>query len=91
MIKPINGHLLIEPVKHETFMASEKGTYEEIGKVIELPATGCGSSTSAYGHISVGDSVYFDSWLAAKYPTGNGNDFFWLVPYKDIRAIDHGD
>ena len=80
MIQPINEHLLIEPLKHESFVASEKSTYEEIGIVTSNPPPVTG--------IQKGDKVYFDSWLAAKYPTGKGNEFFWLVPWKDVRAIE---
>jgi hypothetical protein len=33
-----------------------------------------------------GDEVFFDSWLSSKYPTGKGDEYFYLVPFKDIRA-----
>ncbi len=77
MIKPINNHLLIEPVKHETFIASSKDLYEEIGIVID-------GGTS---ELKVGTKVYFDSWLASKFP--NGEDYFWLIKYDDIRAVEY--
>lgn len=86
-IMPVNGHLLIKPLEHKTFLPTEKGTFEEIGIVLELPATLCGSSTSEYGHVEKGDRVYFDGWLSAKFPTGQEDEYFWLVPYKDVRAI----
>lgn len=94
MIKPVNGHLLIEPLAHDTFIASEKETYQEIGMVIELPAE--------FNHqvyvdkqgraltmpvVNIGDKVYFDSWLAAKYPK-NDTEFYWLVKWDDVRAIE---
>ena len=41
--------------------------------------------------IHVGDMVYFDSWLASKYPTGEGDKTFWLVNYEDIRAVQKAD
>ena len=88
MIQPINDHVLIEPLLHKTFLPSEKGTYEEIGVVIDLPG-----KEFPYTNIEKGDRVYFDGWLAAKYPKENPkdeDDFYWLVPFKDIRAIEHG-
>lgn len=80
MITPVNGHLLIEPVKHESFIASDTDKYEEIGLVVTV-ATGIEG-------VKEGDKVFFDSWLAAKYPTGNGDEYFWLVPWQDVRAIE---
>jgi len=67
MIQPVNNHLLIEPIVHDGFMASQNDTYQEIGIVVACP----------FVHISevkVGDKVYFDSWLAAKYPKADGKD-----------------
>lgn len=83
-IQPINNHILIEPLKHESFMASEKGTYEEVGIVKAL-------NFVSIEDIKVGDKVWFDSWLAAKYPTGKGEEFFWLVRWEDVRAIEKPD
>lgn len=85
MIKPINGHVLIEPLKHETFMASQRDTFEEVGIVISIPNI----ITNAYDEEkpNVGDKAFFDSWLAVKYPKSDG-EFFWLVKYDDIRAIE---
>lgn len=86
MIKPVNGHILIEPITHEGFIASQRDTYEEIGIVravaIEFP--------DAFT-VKVGDKVYFDAWLAAKYPKADGSDgeFYWLVKWEDVRAIEH--
>jgi len=98
MIKPINGHLIIEPLTQEGFISSQKETYEEIGVVVHdgiencthgtispLTSTGC----DCYSYPKIGDKVYFDSWLAAKYPTGDGEKFFWLVKLEDIRAVEH--
>lgn len=77
MLRPVNGHLLIEPLEQESFIPSEQGTYQEIGVVV---------ASGDCGDVSPGDKVYFDSWLAAKYP--NGRDFYWLVKWEDVRAID---
>jgi len=85
MLKPVNGHLLIDPVVHDSFIASQKETFEEIGVVVAIP--------ELYEEIEiaecpkVGDRVYFDSWTASKYPTPD-DKFFWLVKLEDIRAIE---
>ena len=90
-IQPINNHLIVEPVEHESFIASSKGTFDEIGVVRAVPiewelypGTGLVEGKQP---VVVGDKVYFDSWLAAKYPTGEGDKTFWLVNYEDIRAV----
>ena len=77
MIRPINGHILIEPLKHESFISSEKGVYEEIGTVLD----------NGQNPVKNGTKVYFDSWLAVRYPK-NENEFYWLVKWEDVRAID---
>lgn len=81
MIKPVNGHILIEPVKHESFVASQKETYEEVGVVVD----------DVNFELRKGDKVFFDSYLAAKYPTGEGDEYFWLVKWEDVRAIEHAE
>jgi co-chaperonin GroES (HSP10) len=84
MIKPINYHVLIEPLKQEGFISSQNDVYQEIG-VVRAMAPG----VELEGTINIGDRVYFDGWIAAKYPTGDGENYFWLVPYHDVRAVDH--
>lgn len=68
-------------------MASQKETYEEVGIVISFdPSWG-----PDFPHgIKPGDKVFFDSYLAAKYPK-NDSEYYWLVEYKDIRAIEHAE
>ncbi len=91
---PINNHILIEPLVHESFIASQKDQYEEIGVVVSFDARlnklFAGFDKPSETLIHVGDKVYFDSWLAAKYPKGDGTqDFYWLVKYEDVRAIEY--
>ncbi len=86
-IVPVNNHLLIEPVKHETFIASDKGTCEEIGVVLAVDDR---FTIDAIPGVSVGDKVYFDSWMCAKYPK-NDEEFYWLVPWSEVRAIQHAE
>ena len=76
-IQPINNHLIVEPVEHESFIASADGTFDEIGVVVEVPVeleidttgTTALDQKGLRSAVEVGDKVYFDSWLAAKYPT----------------------
>lgn len=81
MITPVNGHLLIEPLKHESFVSQQKETYEEIGKVVDY-------DMALEGLVQKGYKVYFDSWLAAKYPQED-DTFVWLVKWEDVRALDY--
>lgn len=87
MIKPVNGHLLVEPVKHESFISSQKGTYEEIGIVKGVPLH---ENNIPDPDVEVGDKIYFDSWLIAKYPDGK-DDEIWLVRWADVRAVEYAD
>lgn len=105
----VNGHLLIEPLKQEEFIASDKTTFQEIGVVIDFdpaldpnwdPIPHTGIPSNLYPEIECpihkGDKVYFDSWLAAKYPTGEHDErgekrFYWLVKWEDVRMIEHAE
>ncbi len=83
MIKPLNNHILIDPIKQDGFISTVAGTYEEAGIVLDVPDV---SFSEGY-KIHAGDTVFFDSWLAAKYPIpGETDKFYWLVPYASIRA-----
>lgn len=86
MITPVNTHVLIEPLTHESFMQTQRETYEEIGIVVAA-ADDAGSDTWTP---EPGERVYFDAWLAAKYPKQGGKDgeFYWLVKWEDIRAVE---
>lgn len=99
MLKPTNGHILIQPLVHEGFIATQKDTYEEIGIVIDISddliklfnfSTTGGVNESNPFPVHYGDKVYFDSWLAAKYPKDE-NSFYWLVKWEDVRAIEPKD
>jgi len=83
MITPVNDHLVIEPVVHDSFIASQKETYQEIGIVI----------ATSHDQAPVGTKVYFDAWLAAKYPKPDGKDgeYYWLVQWADIRAVEYAE
>lgn len=76
-------------------MATDQGTYEEIGVVLAVPPEmdgGGGTSTNpeyTKGVPSVGDKVYFDAWLAAKFPSEKEGEWYWLVKWEHIRAVEH--
>ena len=82
MIQPLNGHLLIKPLVHEAFTFSDHETYEEVGTVLAIDID---LSTP----IDLGDKVYFDAWLAAKFPSDDPENPYWMVKYEDIRAFEH--
>ena len=98
-IIPVNGHILIEPLRQHTYLPSPDGheTYNEIGIVIKVPEHTCnevnGTSlmdfkSCPFLQVHGGEKVYFDRWKAGKYPTGDGDSFIWLVAWEDIRAIE---
>lgn len=82
MIKPVNNSVLIEPLEHEEFISSSKSSYEEIGIVIDVDPP-----LKDHPAVQKGNRVFFDSWLAAKFPKGEG-EFYWLVPYDSIKAYE---
>lgn len=90
MIKPVNGHLLIDPVQQQGFMATERDTYEEVGVVLASGWINLPDGTPDELP-KIGDKVYFDAWLAAKYPKGSSqaDGYYWLVKWADVRAIEH--
>lgn len=78
-MKPLNNYIQIEPEAHEDFIASMNATYDEIGRVIAVPDDGC--------PLPVGARVFFDSWMASKFPVGEGK-YYWYVPYENIKAYE---
>jgi len=92
MIKPVNGHILIEPIKHEEFIVTFNDKMQEIGTVIDyaddLVTAELGTGLEYTPVVKKGDVVYFDAWLAAKYPKeGSTDEYYWLVKWDDVRAI----
>lgn len=74
---PLNNHLMIQPLETSNFMSSERTAYQEVGTVIEGP--------DKYK----GTLVYFDSWLAKKFPVKNEVDkFIWFVKEEDLVAYE---
>lgn len=100
MIKPINGHILIEPVTHDSFISQAKEVYDEIGVVVDFDENIMLPKMVDWDEKNIkmtvkppiihkGCKVYFDSWLAAKLPSGKEGEFFWVVKIEDIRAVEH--
>ncbi len=86
MITPINGYILIEPEVHSAFMATQSETYQEIGVVVDFDDI----FSTTYKPIKKGDKVFFDAWLAKKYPK-NDTEFYWLIKYDNVTAVQHAE
>jgi len=71
---PLNNHLVIQPVETDSFIASQKTTYEEVGIVIEGPEE------------LKDKKVYFDSWLAKKVTIKD--TVYWFVKYEDLLGYE---
>jgi hypothetical protein len=79
-MKPLNHHVLIQPLEQDAFIATQRTSYEEIGIVLDI-AEGIG--------LPIGCKVYFDSWVAKKFPVkGEPGKYNWYVEYKDIVAYE---
>lgn len=87
MLKPINKHILIEPIKHESFMFTERQTYDEVGTIVAIDE-GSDFLESLDYQLNIGDKVFFDSWLASKFPKEGTEEFYWLVPFESIKAYE---
>lgn len=78
-MKPLNNHLMIQPLETDSFIATQRNTYEEVGVVLD----------AENAKSLIGCHVYFDSWLAKKYPVpGEVDKFVWFVKYEDIVAYE---
>lgn len=86
---PLNNHVMIQPLETDNFMQSDRTTYQEVGIVL---ADGRANGTFQGVPIEstlIGSIVYFDSWLAKKYPVkGEVDKFVWFVKYEDIVAYE---
>lgn len=79
MFKPLRTHVEVKPLEQQTIIATKDVTYEEKGVVVSI-----GDEVEV---VEVGWTVYFDSWLAARYTDNEGNAR-WLVPEENIRACE---
>lgn len=72
-----NGYLKIAPVEHNSFIASDKTSYEEIGIVL--------AKDPQIENINIGSKVKFDSFMAKKYNVeGKEGEFEWYVNFSEI-------
>lgn len=78
----INKYLRIEPLEHATFMVSEKASFEEIGTVV--------AKDEAITDIPLGALVYFDSFMAKKYPVhGDETKFQWYIHLDEVVKYEY--
>jgi 8-oxo-dGTP pyrophosphatase MutT (NUDIX family) len=78
----INKSLKIQPVPHESFISSDRETFEEVGILIAKDET--------ITDIPIGARVYFQSWMAEKYPNlEKEGSFHWIVPYSEVRMYEY--
>lgn len=82
MLTPTSEHLQIEPIKTDSFVQQQTDKFKEIGTVIKA-----GDSDKAALY-QPGVKVYFDSWLAKKFPAPNGTDFYWFLHVDDVVAYE---
>ena len=80
----INGYLKIEPMEHQSFMLSQKETFEEIGRVVAKD-----DNFPEIRQIPIGATVYFDSFMAKKYPVaGEEGKFQWFIHFNEITKYE---
>ena len=84
IFKPTNGQIEIRPIEMEGFVSDASGTFEEKGEVISLADD---LLISNVPFCKVGDVVYFDSWVSAKFPDEKG-EIRYLIPAEYVRAIE---
>ena len=80
MLKPLNKHLLLKPIPLTDFIEGQS-KFDEKGEVLAL--------ADGISEVEIGDVVYFDSYLCARYPSEDPENPLWLVEYQDLRAKDH--
>ena len=81
MFTPINRHIEIEPLQGDHIIQTQETSFEEKGIVKSL-AEDCTIK------VSIGDTVFFDSWLCARF-TCNDGSVRYLVEESSIRAYEH--
>lgn len=78
--KLLNRYLKIEPTEHTSFMASDRTSYEEIGRVV--------AKDDSITDIPLGALVFFDSFMAKKYPVEGTDTFQWFIHYSEVVKYD---
>lgn len=76
--KLLNGYLKIQPLEHKSFVASTNDSYQEVGVVLARDEDLC-------SNIPIGSTVFFDSFMAKKYPDPNDEGKFqWYIHFGEI-------
>lgn len=73
----LNKYIKVEPLVFDEFIASQKESYEEVGIVVAKDET--------ITNIPLGSKVFFDGFMAKKYPNPNEKGKFqWFVHETEI-------
>lgn len=80
MEKILNKYIKIEPIVYDSFVASQKESYEEIGIVLAKDET---------IDIPIGAKVFFDSYMAKKYPIIGTDKYQWFVKEDEIVKYEY--
>ena len=77
----INKSLQIEPIPHESFISTNRTTYEEVGILV--------AKDESITDIPIGARIFFSSWMAEKYPDlDHTGKWLWVVPYSEIKMYE---
>lgn len=80
----VNGYLKIEPVVVDGFIALSRDSYEEIGRVL--------AKDKNIQEVPVGSLVYFDSFMAKKYPiAGEVGKYQWYIHFDEVVKYEYED
>jgi hypothetical protein len=80
----LNKYVKIVPLEHKQYLPSDNNSYQEIGKVVNWDKSLTG--------LVEGCLVYFDSFMAKKYPIeGDDDNFQWFIEYSEIVKIEYPD
>ena len=81
-MKLLNNYIQIEPIVSDSFMASQRDTYEELGVVVAV--------ADLVADIPIGVTVRFDSFMAKKFPReGETDKFDWFIHKDECVAYDN--
>jgi hypothetical protein len=79
--KLLNKYLKIDPVKFDSFISSDKESYEAVGVVLAA-ADGV--------DVPIGAKVWFDSFMAKKYPVvGQDGKYEWFIHIDEVVKIEY--
>ena len=72
----------IEPIPHESFISTNRETFEEVGILVAKDET--------ITDIPIGARVFFQAWMAEKYPNlDKKGSYHWVVPYSEVRMYEY--